>query len=90
MSVRVAGVGELSIEGYPRNLSGYNDWEVREARLSLRDGKWYLKVPFLKDWKGPGVKDGVVDNIIAELVLDKGGEKYVRVPTRLEDAHYYK
>ncbi|WP_231961143.1 MULTISPECIES: hypothetical protein [Sulfolobaceae] len=39
MSVRIVGVGELQILGYPRNLSEYKDWEIREARLLLRDGK---------------------------------------------------
>ncbi|QKR00339.1 IS200/IS605 family element transposase accessory protein TnpB [Metallosphaera tengchongensis] len=91
MVVRITGVGELPILGYPRNLSEYKDWEVKEARLVLKDGKAYLKVSFLKDWKEPGAKDGVaVDINMAELVVGKDDEKYVRIPTRLDDAHHYK
>ncbi|WP_425487472.1 hypothetical protein [Metallosphaera tengchongensis] len=64
---------------------------MREASLLLRDGNAYLKIPILKDWKGPGVKDGVaVDINMAELVVGKDHEKYVRIPTRLEDVHHYK
>ncbi|QKR00690.1 IS200/IS605 family element transposase accessory protein TnpB [Metallosphaera tengchongensis] len=91
MVVRIAGVGELLIEGYPRDLPEYKDWEVKEARLVLKDGKAYLKVTLLKDWKEPEVKDGVaVDINMAELVVGKDDEKYVRITTRLDDAHHYK
>ncbi|MEM3950966.1 MAG: transposase, partial [Saccharolobus sp.] len=44
MTVRIASVGELSILGYPRNLSFYKDWSMKEARLVIKDGKAFLKV----------------------------------------------
>ncbi|MCY0860059.1 MAG: hypothetical protein OWQ54_06465 [Sulfolobaceae archaeon] len=82
MVVRIAGVGESQIVGYPRNLQEYKDWEIREARLVLRDGKVYLKVSLLKSWKEPEVNDGVaVDVNMAEVVVGKDDEKYVRIPT---------
>ncbi|MCY0860794.1 MAG: RNA-guided endonuclease TnpB family protein [Sulfolobaceae archaeon] len=91
MVVRITGVGELKILGYPRNLSEYKDWEIREARLVLKDRKAFLKVSFLKEWKEPDVKDGVaVDINMAEVVVGKDDKQYVRIPTRLEDAHHYK
>ncbi|WP_246263799.1 hypothetical protein [Metallosphaera tengchongensis] len=90
MSLRVAGVGAIHIEGYPRDLSEYKDWEVMEARSALRDGKAYLKVTILKDWKWPKARDSVAVDIMAELVVGKGDEKYVKIPTRLEDAHHNK
>ncbi|QKR00711.1 hypothetical protein GWK48_10205 [Metallosphaera tengchongensis] len=49
MTVRITGVGELPISGHSRNLPEYKDWELREARLLLREGKAYLKVSFLKE-----------------------------------------
>ncbi|QKR00370.1 hypothetical protein GWK48_08290 [Metallosphaera tengchongensis] len=89
--MRIARVGVLLILGYPRNFSGYKDWEVREARLLLRDGKVFLKVSFLKGWKEPEVKEGLaVDVNMAEVVVGKDDEKCFRIPTRLEDAHHYK
>ncbi|QKR00425.1 hypothetical protein GWK48_08605 [Metallosphaera tengchongensis] len=64
---------------------------MREARLVVRNGKAYLKVSFLKDRKGPEVKDGIaVDINMAKLVVGKDDGKYVRIPTHLEDAHHYK
>ncbi|WP_343043978.1 hypothetical protein [Metallosphaera tengchongensis] len=72
ITVRIARVGELPIEGYPRNLPEYKGWEMREARLDLRDGKAFLKVSFLKDWEEPEAKDGVaVDINMADVVVGK-------------------
>ncbi|TRM75539.1 hypothetical protein DJ528_09275 [Sulfolobus sp. B5] len=91
MVVRIVGVGELKILSYPRNLFEYKDWEIKEARLLLKEGKAYLKVTPLKEWKVPEAKDGVaVDINMAEVVLGKDDKQYVRIPTRLEDAHHYK
>ncbi|TRM85715.1 hypothetical protein DJ529_12665 [Sulfolobus sp. C3] len=64
---------------------------MREARLLLKEGKAYLTVTLLKEWKEPEAKDGVaIDINMAEVVVGKDDEQYVRIPTRLEDAHHYK
>ena len=44
MTVRIAGVGELPILGYPRNLKDYMSWEMKEARLVIGNNKAFLKV----------------------------------------------
>jgi IS605 OrfB family transposase len=92
MTIRIAGVGELSILGYPRNLKDYLSWRMREARLLIKDGKAFLKVVFEK----PGeekveLKESIaVDINMAEIVVGKDDTHYVRIPTRLEEVHHWK
>ncbi len=55
----------------------------------MRDGRAYLKVTLLKEYEEPIVKDDIgVD--INMIVAGKSADDYVRVLTRLEDAHHFK
>jgi len=91
MTVRIAGVGELPILGYPRNLKDYLSWKMKEARLVIRDGKAFLKVVFEKPLDNVEPKESVaVDINMAEVVVGKDDKDYVRVPTRLEEVHHWK
>jgi IS605 OrfB family transposase len=91
MVVKIAGVGEIPILGYPRNLKDYLSWKMKEARLVVRDGKAFLKVTFEKP-----VVDVVpigsvaVDINMNEIVVGKDDKNYVRIPTRLHEAHHWK
>ncbi|MQL54374.1 RNA-guided endonuclease TnpB family protein [Acidianus ambivalens] len=91
MTVRIAGVGELPILGYPRNLKEYLSWRMREARLVIRDGKAFLKVVFEKE--GEKVEPGesiAVDINMSEIVVGKDDKHYVRITTRLGEVHHWK
>ncbi|MFP3218710.1 MAG: RNA-guided endonuclease TnpB family protein [Acidianus sp.] len=91
MSVRITSVGELSILGYPRNLREYMSWRMREARLVIKGGKAFLKVVFEKEEENVEPKESVaVDINMAEVVVGKDDEHYVRIPTRLEEVHHWK
>ncbi|AGJ64075.1 RNA-guided endonuclease TnpB family protein [Saccharolobus islandicus] len=91
MTVRIAGVGELPILGYPRNLKEYLSWKMKEARLVVKDGKAFLKVVFEKE--GEKVEPGesiAVDINMSEIVVGKDDIHYVRIPTRLHEVHHWK
>jgi len=92
MIVRIASVGELSILGYPRNLKEYMSWRMREARLVIRNDKVFLKVVFEKPREeNVEPKSSVaVDINMAEVVVGKDDEHYVRIPTRLYEVHHWK
>ncbi|BBG22817.1 hypothetical protein IC006_0101 [Sulfuracidifex tepidarius] len=90
-SVKIAGVGELPILGYPRNLKEYADWRMREARLVVKGDKAFLKVVFEREEEKVEVKGSIaVDVNMGEVVVGKDGTHYVRIPTRLEEAHRFK
>ncbi|WP_218261281.1 RNA-guided endonuclease TnpB family protein [Saccharolobus shibatae] len=91
MTVRIAGVGELPVLGYPRNLRGYLNWKMKEARLVIKDGRAFLKVTFEKEEQKVEPKSSVaVDVNMNEVVVGKDGTHYVRIPTRLEEVHHWK
>ncbi|MQL56269.1 RNA-guided endonuclease TnpB family protein [Acidianus ambivalens] len=92
MTVRIAGVGELPILGYPRNLKEYLSWRMKEARLVVKDGKAFLKVVFEKEEEGKvEPKESIaVDINMADIVVGKDDKNYVRIPTRLEEVHHWK
>ncbi|MFP3234482.1 MAG: IS200/IS605 family accessory protein TnpB-related protein, partial [Sulfolobaceae archaeon] len=91
MNVKVASVGELPILGYPRNLKDYMSWKMKEARLVVKDGKAFLKVVFEKKKEKVEPKESIaVDINMAEVVVGKDDEHYVRIPTRLEEVYHWK
>ncbi|MEM0299960.1 RNA-guided endonuclease TnpB family protein [Saccharolobus sp.] len=91
MMVGIGSVGELPILGYPRNFSFYKDWELREARLVIREDKAFLKVTFEKEQVKVEPKGSVaVDVNMSEIVVGKDGSNYVRISTRLHEAHHFK
>ena len=91
MTVRIASVGELSILGYPRNLKDYMSWRMRESRLVVRGGKAFLKLVFEKPLENVEPKSSIaVDINMSEIVVGKDDKNYVRIPTRLEEAHHRK
>ncbi|MFP3233866.1 MAG: RNA-guided endonuclease TnpB family protein [Sulfolobaceae archaeon] len=91
MNVRIASVGELPILGYPRNIREYMSWRMKEARLLIKDGKAFLKVVFEKGEEKVEPKESVaVDINMAEVVVGKDDEHYVRIPTRLDEVHHWK
>jgi len=91
MSVRITGVGESPILGYPRNLSEYKTWSMREARLVIKGDSAFLKVVFEKEQTQTEPKGSVaVDVNMNEIVVGKDDTHYVRIPTRLSDAHHLK
>jgi hypothetical protein len=63
MTVRIAGVGELPILGYPRNLKDYLSWRMKEARLVIKDGKAFLKVVFEKKKEKIELKESIAVDI---------------------------
>jgi putative transposase len=91
MIVRIASVGELPILGYPRNLREYMSWRMKEARLVVGDGKAFLKVVFEKKEGKVEPKESIaVDINMADVVVGRDDEHYVRIPTRLEEVHHWK
>jgi transposase, IS605 OrfB family, central region len=91
MTVRIAGVGELPILGYPRNLKDYLSWRMREARLTVKGDKAFLKVVFENGEEKVEPKESIaVDINMAEVVVGKDDTHYVRIPTRLEEVHHWK
>lgn len=54
----------------------------------MRDGNAFLKVSLLKSDESLA-KDSVDINM-SEIVVGKDDFNYVRIPTRLDDAHHYK
>jgi len=91
MTVRIASVGELPILGYPRNLREYMSWRMKEARLVVGDGKAFLKVVFEKKEGKVEPKESIaVDINMADVVVGRDDEHYVRIPTRLEEVHHWK
>ncbi|MUM65901.1 IS200/IS605 family element transposase accessory protein TnpB [Acidianus infernus] len=91
MTVKIAGVGVLPILGYPRNLKDYSTWEMKEARLTIKDGKAFLKVVFEKPKVKIEPKGSVaIDVNMSEIVVGKDDTHYVRIPTRLHDAYHFK
>ena len=92
MTVRIASVGELPILGYPRNLKDYLSWEMREARLVIKDGKAFLNVVFEKPREeSVELKESIaVDVNMNEIVVGKDDTHYVRIPTRLDEVHHWK
>jgi IS605 OrfB family transposase len=82
MIIRIAGVGELSILGYPRNLKEYMSWRMREV---------FLKVVFEKGEENVELKESIaVDINMNEVVVGKDDEHYVRISTRLYEVHHWK
>jgi len=91
MNVRIASVGELPILGYPRNLKEYMSWRMREARLTVKGDKAFLKVVFEKEEEKVEPKESIaVDINMAEVVVGKDDKHYVRIPTRLDEVHHWK
>jgi IS605 OrfB family transposase len=91
MTVRIASVGELPILGYPRNLKDYMSWRMKEARLVVRNDKAFLKVVFEKEEENVEAKESIaVDINMAEVVVGKDDEHYVRISTRLDEVHHRK
>jgi len=91
MNVRIASVGELPILGHPRNLKEYMSWRMREARLTVKGDKVFLKVVFEKEEESVEPKESIaVDINMAEVVVGKDDEHYVRIPTRLHEVHHWK
>jgi IS605 OrfB family transposase len=92
MIIRIAGVGELPILGYPRNLREYMSWRMREARLVVKGDKVFLKVVFEKPREeSVEAKESVaVDINMSEIVVGKDDEHYVRISTRLDEVHHWK
>ncbi|AON96521.1 transposase [Bicaudavirus pozzuoliense] len=91
MVVKITSVGELPILGYPRNLKEYANWDMKEARLTIRDGKAFLKVVFEKPKVKIQPKGSVaVDINMSEIVVGKDDSHYVRIPTRLHESHHFK
>ncbi len=91
MTVRITKVGELPILGYPRNLKEYLSWRMREARLVIRNDKAFLKVVFEKKKEKVEPKESIaVDINMAEVVVGKDDEHYVRISTRLHEVHHWK
>jgi putative transposase len=91
MNVRIASVGELPILGHPRNLKEYMSWRMREARLTVKGDKVFLKVVFEKEEESFEPKESIaVDINMAEVVVGKDDKNYVRIPTRLDEVHHWK
>ncbi|QXJ32304.1 Transposase [Saccharolobus shibatae] len=91
MTVRIAGVGELQILGYPRNIEEYMNWKMKEARLVVKGDKAFLKVVFEKPLEKVEPRESVaVDINMGEIVVGKDDTRYVRIPTRLHEVHHLK
>jgi len=91
MTVRITSVGKLPILGYPRNLKDYLGWRMKEARLTVKGGKAFLKVVFDKEEEKVIPKESIaVDINMAEVVVGKDDKQYVRIPTRLDEVHNWK
>jgi hypothetical protein len=91
MTVRIASVGELPILGYPRNLKEYMSWKMKEARLTVKGDKVFLKVVFEKGEEKVEAKESIaVDINVSEIVVGKDDKNYVRIPTRLDEVHHWK
>ncbi len=91
MTVRISSVGELPILGYPRNLKDYMGWRMREARLTVKGDKVFLKVVFEKEEEKVEPKESIaVDINMSEIVVGKDDKNYVRIPTRLHEVQHWK
>ncbi|MEM1645855.1 MAG: hypothetical protein QXL96_08325, partial [Ignisphaera sp.] len=91
MVARIAGVGELPILGYPRNIKDYVNWKMKEARLVIKGDKAFLKVVFEKPEVTVEPKGSVaVDINMNEIVVGKDDTRYVRISTRLHEVHHWK
>ena len=90
MTVRIASVGELQI--HPRNLREYANLRMKEARLVVKNGKAFLKVVFEKEEEeNVEPKESIaVDINMNEVVVGKDDINYIRIPTRLNEAHHWK
>ena len=74
--------------GYPRNISFYLSWKMKEARHVLKDGNAFLKVVFERPRANVEPRGSVaVDININDIVVGKDDANYVRIPTRLHEAH---
>ncbi len=86
MEVYITGVGKLKITGYPSNIVEYLDWDVREARLVIRENGVFLHVvvkKYVEDVK-PSTRAIAVDVNEHEVVYGFHG-RVVRDRTRVED-----
>jgi IS605 OrfB family transposase len=90
MKVNITSVGELSIAGYPRNYLTYKNWEIKEARLKVVDGKAFLKVTFLKEVQPPTASSGVAVDVNVENLTVGNDKHHVIIPTRIEEAKHFK
>jgi IS605 OrfB family transposase len=65
---------------------------MKEARLTAKGDKVFLKVVFEKEEeKKVEPKESIaVDINMAEVVVRKDDEHYVRIPTRLDEVHHWK
>jgi putative transposase len=64
---------------------------MKEARLTVKGDKVFLKVVFEKEEEKVIPKESVaVDINMAEVVVGKDDKQYVRIPTRLEEVHHWK
>ncbi|MEW9492632.1 MAG: RNA-guided endonuclease TnpB family protein [Candidatus Aramenus sulfurataquae] len=90
MKVNITSVGELSIVGYPRNYALYKDWEIKEARLKVVDGKAFLKVTFLKEVQPTTASSGVAVDVNVENITVGNDKHHVIIPSRIDDAKHFK
>jgi len=64
---------------------------MKEVRLIVKDGKAFLKVVFEREEEKIEPRGSVaVDINMAEVVVGKGDKEYVRIATRLHEAHHWK
>jgi len=87
MVVKLAGLGEYKIIGYPKNLDQYlREWEQREAKLVVRENGVFIHVTFRrrKNTPRPSLNAVAVDVNVREIVFGFPG-KIVRIRTRVED-----
>jgi len=64
---------------------------MKEARLTVKGDKAFLKVVFEKKKEKVEPKESIaVDINMAEVVVRKDDEHYVRIPTRLDEVHHWK
>ncbi len=84
--VWIKGVGELDVVGWPRNVEEYRGWELREARLVVRDNGCYLHVVFRKIVPDPKPSPRAIAVDINEHWIVYGYPGNIaRDPTRIED-----
>jgi len=64
---------------------------MREARLTVKGDKVFLKVVFKKPREKVEPKSSIaVDINMSEIVVGKDNKNCVRIPTRLDEVHHWK
>ncbi len=90
MNVSIVSIGELKIIGYPKNYMEYKNWEIKEARLVVRDDKVFLKVVF-SDYIEPAQgSDAIAVDINMDSIVVGNDKGHVIIPTRIKDAKHFK